>query len=124
MEKLLTALEMEKDVESIVKKVKNQIYEDLNNAEPLEGVKRMNSSVSCASVSFSALTKKNLILSPEYYLPDSQANAVKRKLDLCRTASDLLRALSEMVSLEKCEVGKNFSARLNPNTISVLKQYL
>ncbi len=62
------------------------------------------------------------ILSPEYYISDSQARCVFAALKPATTASALFSKLEEMT--EKCSAKVNGTThRLNAATISVIKQY-
>ena len=86
------------------------------------GVKPIPGSVNCCAVSFSAIANsKNLCLTPEYYLQESQTKAVDSVLVKRQTASSFLAALSDMIHNGCAKVG-NSKTPLNDQTLDVLRE--
>ena len=86
------------------------------------GVKPIPGSVNCCAVSFSAIANsKNLCLTSEYYLQESQTKAVDAVLVKRRTASSFLAALSDMIHSGCAKVGDS-KTPLNDQTLDILRE--
>lgn len=89
----------------------------------MPGVKIEGSNPSHGIVSFSAISAVGS-LSSRTYLPDSQADAVKRKLSSCTTVTKTVERIEEMLSTRKVDFGHGDIAMLNPATLKVLEDFL
>ena len=96
-------IECQKEVAKMLKEIETS---------PLEGV---NASGRSAEVSASAVKQNGGILTPSYYLPMRQAEAVEAKLQKADCSEKLFSAIRQI--LEKRKIG---SVPMNPNTIRAI----
>lgn len=118
MNTLQCALVMEQSVTQMLSDLKAQLANDVA-AVRQDGVTTLSSK--CVLVNISRLDKN--ILCPSYYIQSSQADAVERKLNTARTATEFVNRLQAMIDERLVKVG-NDTIRLNPKTVEVLKSYL
>lgn len=95
-----------------------EIVDEIRKTE-IKGVSRLSNN--CVSVSFNSLTKG--ILTPEYYISDTQANYVDQALNGTRNAHLFFEKIQDMISEKKVKIGKN-THPLNNTTISILKKHI
>lgn len=97
----------------------------LEGAEPLKTA----SGLYAASIRLSAIKRTpSLNLSAEYYLPQSQVNAVQHKLASCKTATQICKAVKDMLDEKRVcmgshkagEVSNNYTY-LNEATLKILR---
>jgi hypothetical protein len=118
MEKLKNALKLEQSVQQQLAVVKAQLYKEISETK-LEGVKVEKKNI--ATVKISAI--ENTILSPSYYIPTSQADAVDKKLKSVKTATKFVGELQKMAERKSVKVGSN-TTMLNSKTVEILERYL
>ena len=88
---------------------------------PLDGVKTIGNSPRCATVSSSAIwSSGNAILSAEYYLPASQAGAVRERLEKCKSVQSVCSAVQQMLTEKKVKAGASV-IYLNEKTLAILR---
>ena len=118
MEKLRNALKLEQSVQQQLAVVKAQLYKEISEAK-LEGVSVRKKNM--ATVKMSSL--EDTILSPSYYIPTSQADAVDKKLKSVKTATKFVGELQKMVDKKSVKIGST-ETRLNSKTVEILERYL
>lgn len=111
-EKILTVIEEVRD--SVVKEVRDN---------PLPDVKQISASPRAAIVRLSTVQKYGGVLSAEYYIPESQAELVRQRLDGVKTATEFTSRVRDMIDTNFVKVGTN-KHMLNPRTVDVLKKYV
>ena len=118
-QELKDILEQEERTQRYLDDIKCRIVASVSNAVPITGVKRINNAdVSCVTVQFSALVKGNL--SPPTYIPESQGEAVKRRIASCATVRSLLDVLRQITNAGYIRFSNGEQVTLNENTIKVL----
>jgi len=119
------ALKTEESLRKQVELLKNSIFQDISNTEPLDGVSIPSSprTFACATVKASVLSKTS-ILSPSYYIPAVQAEVVRRKLAKIQSVSKLMEAIFDMVETGKIRFSGNNVYALNEKTRAALRAYL
>ena len=116
------------DMEKQAERLKENLIKDLASkigAEAMDGVKAIPGTLNAVEVSSSSLFKTSL--SPEAYIPQSQANIVSAKLKSAKTVGSLIAAIKDMSEKGYVTVtGGNNSYRttLNPVTLKVLNNFL
>jgi hypothetical protein len=118
MDKLQNALKLEQSVQQMVAVLKTQLYKEISSVK-LDGVNSVKKNM--ATVNISSL--EDTVLSPSYYIPSSQADAVDKKLSRVKTASAFVNEIQKMVVNKSVKVGKN-TTKLNSKTIEVLERYV
>lgn len=96
---------------------------EVDNIPSLNGVKPISDTSICGCiVSFTAMfSSPGCILSPDYYIPQVQADAVLNTLTTpSMSLETFMRRLEKMVQTGKVE-GKGHDVMLNPNTLKVLR---
>lgn len=73
----------------------------------------------CIAVKFSTIASNNGILSAEYYVPRSQAEAVRKALSANTDYKTVLARIWNMVSDKKVSIGKD-TTFLNNETVGVI----
>jgi hypothetical protein len=119
----LSALqEMEKKMRDMIQKLSDDLSKavastSLPGVTPLEGT-----SVRGCTVSAQALfANPQLILAPSYYIPAVQAEAVKKRLESCKTVSQLCSVTKEMLETKRIR-NKEYDLVLNPETLRVIQE--
>lgn len=90
---------------------------------PSEGVTITSTSPLCGTIRFSTIKGNGLVLSPEFYLQESQARLVQNKLKKAKTVNQVLGSIKDMVDTGRVHV-TGTTYQLNRTTIDVLKQFL
>lgn len=90
---------------------------------PSEGVTITSTSPLCGTIRFSTIKENGLVLSPEFYLQESQARLVQNKLKKAKTVNQVLGSIKDMVDTGRVHV-TGTTYQLNRTTIDVLKQFL
>lgn len=118
------ALRIEKQIACILTEIKQSVVQDIRASEP-QGVNRITDNT--CTVSFTSLARdakrRSVILSPEYYIPASQAKYVEKALSGVHTATDLAKRLASLIKDNKVTINGD-ACLLNETTISILKKYL
>lgn len=123
-ETILAALKAEKRLHQQLEELKHSIYTDVKKGKPLTGVIVLKGSC-IASVKFSTLSNSgNWLLTPSYYLQESQAEAVMSRLQGAETVTKLIKRLKEMVDDKEIRISGTNVVKLNENTISILQAYI
>jgi hypothetical protein len=117
MKTIQEIIAMEKSIAELLSELTEQIAKTTNETT-MSNVKII--SKNSASVNLSSLNSG--ILCPYYYIQSAQADAVKRKLQEAKTATEFVSKIQTMIGEQKVKVGSDV-IRLNPATISVLKSY-
>ena len=113
-------ISLEKKIAAMVEEIKSDVCGEIASSTP-DGVTLKGSNM--ATVSISTIMKNNLILSPEYYIPISQANLVQDKLSGVKSVTDFTRIVQEMCDTGYCKIGAN-RHKLNPYTVQILQKYI
>ena len=66
----------------------------------------------------------NWLLTPSYYLQESQAEAVMSRLQGAETVTKLIKRLKEMVDDKEIRISGTNVVKFNENTISILQAYI
>lgn len=104
-----------------LKKLKDQIREEIRTAGQLPGVDFTNGKY--GTVSFSTVIKCGKGLAVSTYSPDAQGDAVSRCIAPCNTAQELLETIQGIAEAGHIEF-QDEQVNLNENTIKVLSTYL
>lgn len=107
------AVYMEEFVDALVKKIETT---------PVNGVQPVSKSPNCFVVRLSTIRRNNLVLSPEYYCPVSQAHYIRLALDYCKTATSLLEKINQIAADGYVKINNN-RYLLNKNTIQILQDW-
>ena len=117
---LRTLAEVESRTRDSLEAIKRQILREVKAAKE-EGIKNLNAH--CALVSLSTIRGFGMILAPEYYLQDKQAELVSAAISRDNTALRLIASLEEMVQkgyVRYCGTNQ----RLNNTTLGILNRVL
>lgn len=119
-EEVKSLVDLEQKIKEKVLKINESLAQEIS-ANPMEGVNVHEGKVLCATVSSKAIFgSPNMILEPSYYIPASQAQAVKARLENCRTIQSTCNAVKQMLDEKKVRIGTTVT-RLNEKTLQVLK---
>lgn len=113
-------LKIEKQIEEMICSISAQACAEIENS-PMPGVKKLGGNA--VAVKLSEVRKHNLILTPEYYIPESQARVVATALSGVKRASELQKKVTEMLRTKSVKIGGNTHV-LNPQTLAVLANYV
>lgn len=116
-----SAIKMMLSMEKQIKELRNQIVEELCGeikSYPMPNVKVLsgNAVMVPASIIFGS---KSLIFSPDYYIQERQADAVRHELEKAETIEEMSARIGEMVRSRAIRT-KDGAFMLNNNTIEVL----
>ena len=103
---------MEEFVDALVKKIETT---------PVDGVQPVSKSPNCFVIRLSTIQSNNLVLSPEYYSPVSQAHYVRQAFDCCKTVTSLLEKINQIAADGYVKINGN-RYPINKHTISILKE--
>lgn len=121
---LQAALQMEEELRLKLGALKYDIVESVKNAKMLDGVTiPSGNGPMCAIVKFKAL-RDGWMLTPSYYIPASQAEAVQKRLENAQTVTQLVERVAEMVDTGQVKLSSNHVCRLNDNTKAVLQAFI
>lgn len=112
---------LETRIAKLVEEVRNAVVEDVRNT-PMEGVKPVSASPRACVVKLSTIMSHRCIMSPEYYIQESQAALVEQKLANLTTATALTNAIHEMIANKSVKIGSDRHP-LNDSTITVLQRF-
>lgn len=116
--------DLEAEVTAMKEKLIEELYQHIKD-KPIPGVTKISDHPQIVTVKFSALSN-GLNLTPEYYISEHQANAVKDRLNGCKTASSVCNAVKEMIEKKRIQKGKGWgeywSFYLNETTLSILRE--
>lgn len=122
---LFTAIETEQALANLLSDLKARIAAEIGEAAPLSGVKPMRNNPRCAVVNSAALFDSlHYNMSPRYYLQSAQADAVASAVSSCKTVTDLLERLRNMVEQRKVSHGEDSGTMLNERTFLVLQEFI
>lgn len=117
------AIQQEAMLQQTLEDTKKAIYQDILNDGPMKGVVLLTDrGPICVAVRRSTLNQMNL--AAEHYIPQAQANVVRRKLAGAKTVTDLVSRLDEMVSTGIARFSGTDTCKLNDKTLAVLSRYL
>ena len=119
-DKLRKIVKKEAETAFIIARIEYNIEEALKETK-LDGVSSLGNG--CQSVSLSTIANNELILSPEYYSPETQAKLVGEYLSSAETGTALMSRIQDLTQKGYIKKGNNHE-RLNPKTISVLKRFI
>ena len=121
---LQSALQMEEKLRLTLDALKSDICESVKNAKLLDGVTiPSGNGPMCAIVSFKRL-RDGWMLTPAYYIPASQAEAVQKRLENAKTVTQLVERVAEMVETGQVKLSSNDVRRLNDNTKAALQAFI
>lgn len=115
----VTALEAQ--IGELIAEVRTAVVENVKNS-PMDGVRPVSTSPRACVVSLSTVMKNKLILTPEYYIQESQAALIEQKLTGLTTATALTKAVREMLDSKQVKIGTERHP-LNPSTLGVLRKF-
>ena len=118
MENLKELLEVEKSIKTMINELKQRIIKETVET-PLDGVKPISKNICIVKMS----NLQYNVWSPEYYLPEKQAEYVEKSLESVSTIHSFVEIIKKTIEQKYVKIGQN-RYRLNENTISVLKKYL
>ena len=118
MKNLQDVLKIEQSITTLIDDLKEQIVAETSE-KLLDGVTVISKNICTVKLS----NLKHNIWSPEYYLPDKQAEYVGKALEGISTAHSFISKVKTIIDDGFVKIGQNHY-RLNDNTISVLKKYL
>lgn len=94
---------------------------NLVQSELSKEIKPVNGNPKIAIVSYKTIAESpGLIMSPDYYLPQVQAEAISTKLKNCKGFDDICKTMSAILHDKKIQINKN-TVLLNPKTMTVLE---
>lgn len=115
-------LDIEQKIANMIEDIKNQIFTEINNNQ-IDGVNVLKKNPTIFTIKLSTIKENNMILSPEYYSPESQSKFIQSQLSSCKTISSLYRKINEIIT-NKYVVIKSTKQPLNPKTIQVLEKWI
>lgn len=121
-EEIRAALEHEEQAQRTLKEAVKAAILAVKDT-PSEGVTITSTSPLCGTIRFSTIKGNGLVLSPEFYLQESQARLVQNKLKKAKTVNQVLGSIKDMVDTGRVHV-TGTTYQLNRTTIDVLKQFL
>lgn len=122
-DKILKIIAEEEKIRQEINTLKEEICLEIE-ARTMEGVTFVKSELNIAIIRFRTIQESNRMnLSPDYYLPKSQAELVRRKLKSATYMKDFVAYITEMYQ-KKCVTIGHESYSLNPVTLSVLEEYM
>lgn len=114
---LQEVLRIEKSISTMIEEIKEQICAEIAGTE-LPQVKRLNSF--CVVVRLSQL--EHNIWTPEYYIPNAQANYVRKALEKINTARTFTEKVKGMIENRNVKINQNVHY-LNDTTVAILMKY-
>lgn len=118
------ALDQEKELGKIVSKMKETVYQELLKIKPIDGTTvEQAGNAQYAVVKVSTVKCANMVLNPDYYLPQSQANAVRVRLKGAKTVTELISRIEKMIETGKAGETSNL-VWLNPITVNWLRRFI
>lgn len=120
---LSKAIELEREIGKFLDEALADMHKECAG-RPMSGVKRLCMKPLCYLVSSKAIMLdplKNMV--PEYWIPEAQADIVRKHLQGAKTAGEFKHRLKVMVQTESVVVDDT-RYRLNGNTLDVLKKHL
>lgn len=115
---------IEKQAEDLRKEIIDKISTAVETT-PLDGVTVLSKAPRAVSVKLSSVMTGPFILSPEYYIPESQAEAIRRKLSACQSTTALCAAVKEMIDTKKVRFSHNMhddAVMLNAQSLKILRE--
>lgn len=103
---------IEEFIESLVNKIEST---------PVDGVKPISKSPNCYVVKLSTIKNNNLMISPEYYSPVSQARYVRHALEYCKTATAMMEKIDQ-IAYDRFVRINGVRYFLNDHTVNILKE--
>lgn len=100
--------------------IKNETVSAVADAKPLDGVKSYGS---FSTVRLSTIANNNMILTPEYYMSETGAELIKKKLENIKTIDQFEKTINEIVK-KKCVTIGNHHYPINNNIIKCLETIL
>lgn len=94
--KIAAVYKAEQKLATQTKELILEIITTISNTK-LEGVTPIDSNVRCATVSFSTLAQHKQNLSPSYYMPEYQAEAIRAKISNFTSLTQVLNFVNETV---------------------------
>lgn len=121
MKEMDKALAVESHLQRLLTELSETLRTSLQEQELMDGVTEYHNLPTAVTVSFSSLGK-DLNLTPSYYIPAAQTDAVLQRLRTCKTATEFHHRISDMILTSQVRHG-NFTISLNPKTVEVLKRF-
>ena len=122
MNSLTEVLKVEQSVQKMLTALKAELRKDVANS-PLDCVTPIQGGVKACTVKFSDIAKNSFNLSPSYYIPESQAELVERKLAAVISATDFVNNIKTMIETKQVKINGR-SEQLNGKTLEVLQKYI
>lgn len=120
-QKIKVALSHEAHLYRLTNDVRDEIVRRIRHGATSSRIKRNGRYI---AVSLSVVRENGLNLSTQYYLPETQAEAVDAKLRSAHTMSSVLDRLNEMVTTKTARLSQDNNVPLNARTISILREFM
>ena len=116
--------EKERELDSILDTLKQQIVEAVADAPALPGVAPAKDGSKSSTVRFSTICDSgHMFLSPGYYIQSAQAETIRAALAPLNRSYQIFDKLRPIAQTGRVKVG-NVTEPLNPNTIAVIQGFL
>ena len=120
--KARSAFELIAELKALQSETYDAIMEEIDKIEPIKEIKQVSPHI-CV-VNLSAVQKNKGILSPEYYIPDAQKDAIKKSLSNCgKDLEKITRKVKDMI--DKGYIDGRYSHQkvmLNLNSLKLLEE--
>lgn len=107
----------EKSITKMIDDLKEEITTKIETT-PLKDVEPISQNIVIVKLSH----LQNSIWAPGYYIPEGQANYVRKSLDGVSTAHSFVKKMKEMIERRGTTINRQFY-RFNDNTVSILEKY-
>lgn len=113
---------LQKQISDMVRRIREDIIDDIQNGEPLGGVSvSRNKGLQVVEVKLSTVVNNGMVLTPCYYIPAKQAELVERALANVSDPVVLRDKISSMVENKAVRFSEG-TYSLNPRTLAILSQ--
>lgn len=107
----------EKSITKMIDDLKEEITTEIETT-PLKDVEPIAQNIVIVKLSH----LQNSVWAPGYYIPEGQANYVRKSLDRVSTAHSFVKKMKEMIERRGTTINRQFY-RFNDNTVSILEKY-
>lgn len=107
----------EKSITKMIDDLKEEITTEIETT-PLKDVEPIAQNIVIVKLSH----LQNSVWAPGYYIPEGQANYVRKSLDGVSTAHSFVKKMKEMIERRGTTINRQFY-RFNDNTVSILEKY-
>lgn len=107
----------EKSITKMIDDLKEEITTEIETT-PLKEVEPIAQNIVIVKLSH----LQNSVWAPGYYIPEGQANYVRKSLDGVSTAHSFVKKMKEMIERRGTTINRQFY-RFNDNTVSILEKY-